>query len=172
MRSTTREVVIDLDKLEPTVAMPHLPENTKVVSEVAGLHIDQVVIGSCTNGRIQRPAGGRCYSEGEKGGGKCALYRHPRHPGDHPPSHEGGAAADLHRGRLRCLHPHLRPLPGWTHGRHGRGGALPSPPPTATLWAAWAMCSRKSSWPLPPWPPPLQWPAAWPTPASKANGEV
>ena len=47
------EVVIDLDTLEPTVAMPHLPENTKVVSEVAGLHIDQVVIGSCTNGRIQ-----------------------------------------------------------------------------------------------------------------------
>ena len=48
-----REVVIDLDTLEPTVAMPHLPENTKVVSEVAGLPIDQVVIGSCTNGRIQ-----------------------------------------------------------------------------------------------------------------------
>jgi len=48
-----REVVIDLDTLEPTVAMPHLPENTKVVSEVAGLHIDQVIIGSCTNGRIQ-----------------------------------------------------------------------------------------------------------------------
>ena len=47
------EVIIDLDTLEPTVAMPHLPENTKVVSEVAGLHIDQVVIGSCTNGRIQ-----------------------------------------------------------------------------------------------------------------------
>ncbi len=47
------EVVIDLDMLEPTVAMPHLPENTKVVSEVAGLPIDQVVIGSCTNGRIQ-----------------------------------------------------------------------------------------------------------------------
>ena len=47
------EVVIDLDTLEPTVAMPHLPENTRVVSEVAGLPIDQVVIGSCTNGRIQ-----------------------------------------------------------------------------------------------------------------------
>lgn len=46
------EVVIDLDRLEPTVAMPHLPENTKVVSEVAGLPIHQVVIGSCTNGRI------------------------------------------------------------------------------------------------------------------------
>lgn len=48
-----REIVIDLDELEPTVAMPHLPENTKVVSQVAGLPIDQVVIGSCTNGRIQ-----------------------------------------------------------------------------------------------------------------------
>lgn len=46
------EIVIDLDQLQPTVAMPHLPENTKVVSEVAGLPIDQVVIGSCTNGRI------------------------------------------------------------------------------------------------------------------------
>ncbi|MGE4277477.1 MAG: 3-isopropylmalate dehydratase large subunit [Lawsonibacter sp.] len=46
------EVIIDLDRLEPTVAMPHLPENTKVVSEVAGLPINQVVIGSCTNGRI------------------------------------------------------------------------------------------------------------------------
>jgi len=47
------EIIIDLNTLEPTVAMPHLPENTKVVSEVAGLPIDQVVIGSCTNGRIQ-----------------------------------------------------------------------------------------------------------------------
>ena len=47
-----REVVIDLNTLEPTVALPHLPENTKVVSEVAGTPIHQVVIGSCTNGRI------------------------------------------------------------------------------------------------------------------------
>lgn len=48
----SREVVIDLDKLEPTVALPHLPENTKPVSEVEGLSINQVIIGSCTNGRI------------------------------------------------------------------------------------------------------------------------
>ena len=33
--------------------MPHLPSNTKTVDEVAGKHLDQVVIGSCTNGRIQ-----------------------------------------------------------------------------------------------------------------------
>ena len=46
-------VVIDLDKLEPTVSMPHLPSNTKTVSEAAGIPIQQVVIGSCTNGRIK-----------------------------------------------------------------------------------------------------------------------
>ncbi len=46
------EVVIDLNTLKPTVALPHLPSNTKTVDEVKGMPIDQVVIGSCTNGRI------------------------------------------------------------------------------------------------------------------------
>jgi 3-isopropylmalate/(R)-2-methylmalate dehydratase large subunit len=42
----------DVSKLEPVVAMPHLPENIKLVTEAAGISIDQVVIGSCTNGRL------------------------------------------------------------------------------------------------------------------------
>ena len=46
------EVVIDLDTLEPTVSLPHLPSNTKTAKEVSGMKINQVVIGSCTNGRI------------------------------------------------------------------------------------------------------------------------
>ncbi len=46
-------VTIDLSKLKPTVSMPHLPSNTKTVEEVKGLTINQVVIGSCTNGRMQ-----------------------------------------------------------------------------------------------------------------------
>ena len=46
------EVFIELDKLRPTVSLPHLPSNTKTIDEVRGMHIDQVVIGSCTNGRI------------------------------------------------------------------------------------------------------------------------
>ncbi len=45
-------VTIDLSTLEPTVALPHLPSNTKTIGEVAGLKIDQCIIGSCTNGRI------------------------------------------------------------------------------------------------------------------------
>lgn len=43
---------IDLSKIEPTVSFPHLPENTKTISQVEDIKIDQVVIGSCTNGRI------------------------------------------------------------------------------------------------------------------------
>ena len=43
---------IDLGSLSPTVAFPHLPENTKTVKESGEVKIDQVVIGSCTNGRI------------------------------------------------------------------------------------------------------------------------
>ena len=44
---------IDLSTIKPTVAFPHLPENTKTVDEITEpIAIDQVVIGSCTNGRI------------------------------------------------------------------------------------------------------------------------
>ena len=43
---------IDLSKLEPTVSFPHLPENTREIGECGDVKIDQVVIGSCTNGRF------------------------------------------------------------------------------------------------------------------------
>ena len=43
---------IDLSEIEPTVSFPHLPENTHVVGSFDDIKIDQVVIGSCTNGRI------------------------------------------------------------------------------------------------------------------------
>ena len=48
----SRVVEIDLSKLDLTVALPHLPENTCLASECTDKTIDQVVIGSCTNGRI------------------------------------------------------------------------------------------------------------------------
>lgn len=43
---------IDLSAIKPTVAFPHLPENTKTIDEVGDVPIQQVVIGSCTNGRL------------------------------------------------------------------------------------------------------------------------
>ena len=48
-----QEYTIDLSKLKPTVAFPHLPENTRTVDEAGDIKIDQVVIGSCTNGRLE-----------------------------------------------------------------------------------------------------------------------
>ncbi|MBS7359815.1 MAG: 3-isopropylmalate dehydratase large subunit [Oscillospiraceae bacterium] len=46
-------IEIDLSTLVPTVACPHLPENTKPATELSDIKIDQVVIGSCTNGRME-----------------------------------------------------------------------------------------------------------------------
>ena len=47
-----RKVTIDLNTLQPTVSLPHLPSNTRTIGEAEGMEIQQAVIGSCTNGRI------------------------------------------------------------------------------------------------------------------------
>ena len=59
---------IDLSKIRPTVAFPHLPENTKTVDEegVTEVKIDQVVIGSCTNGRMEDLRMARDILKGKK----------------------------------------------------------------------------------------------------------
>jgi len=49
----TKVYEFDVSKLEPQVAFPHLPENTRPVSEAGNVTIHQVVIGSCTNGRME-----------------------------------------------------------------------------------------------------------------------
>jgi 3-isopropylmalate/(R)-2-methylmalate dehydratase large subunit len=48
-----RVVTIDVSAMAPQVSFPHLPENAKPVSEAAGIKVDQAVIGSCTNGRLE-----------------------------------------------------------------------------------------------------------------------
>ena len=48
-----KTVEIDLSAIVPTVACPHLPENTRPAAELGDIKIDQVVIGSCTNGRME-----------------------------------------------------------------------------------------------------------------------
>ena len=59
-----QEIVIDLSTLKSPVAFPHLPENTKTIDEAGDIKIDQVVIGSCTNGRLDDL---RCAAEILKG---------------------------------------------------------------------------------------------------------
>lgn len=51
--SYIQTIAIDLSQLEPTVSYPHLPENTHLAKEGESIQIDQVVIGSCTNGRLE-----------------------------------------------------------------------------------------------------------------------
>ncbi|WP_296241539.1 3-isopropylmalate dehydratase large subunit [uncultured Faecalicoccus sp.] len=51
--SYIQTITIDLSQLEPTVSYPHLPENTHLAKEGESIQIDQVVIGSCTNGRLE-----------------------------------------------------------------------------------------------------------------------
>ncbi len=51
--SYEKTYTIDISAIEPTVAFPHLPENAKVFGEFGDIPIDQVVIGSCTNGRLE-----------------------------------------------------------------------------------------------------------------------
>ncbi len=70
------EYTIDLSKLKPTVAFPHLPENTKTIDEITEeITIDQVVIGSCTNGRIDdlRCAAEVMQGEHVKKGVRCIV---------------------------------------------------------------------------------------------------
>ncbi len=58
---------IDLSKIKPTVAFPHLPSNTKFIEDVKeDIAIDQVIIGSCTNGRISDLAAAAKVLEGKK----------------------------------------------------------------------------------------------------------
>ena len=61
------EYTIDLSTLRPTIAFPHLPENTKTIDEITeDVKIDQVVIGSCTNGRIEDLRAAAKVMEGRK----------------------------------------------------------------------------------------------------------
>ena len=62
----TSVVTIDLSELKPTVSLPHLPSNTRTIDEVKGMPIDQVVIGSCTNGRISDLRGAASLLKGRK----------------------------------------------------------------------------------------------------------
>jgi len=61
-----RTIDIDLGAIEPTVAFPHLPENTRVIGEAGNVPIQQVVIGSCTNGWLSDMAAAAAILKGRR----------------------------------------------------------------------------------------------------------
>lgn len=70
------EYTIDLSEVKSTVSFPHLPENTHTIDEIDDIKIDQVVIGSCTNGRIQDMREAAKILEGRKvaDGVRCIVF--------------------------------------------------------------------------------------------------
>ena len=70
----------DVSLIEPQVAFPHLPENTKGISEVGDVRIDQVVIGSCTNGRIEDMRSAAAILKGNKADKNVRLIIIPATP--------------------------------------------------------------------------------------------
>ena len=70
------EYDIDLSEIKSTVSFPHLPENTHTIDEIDEIKIDQVVIGSCTNGRIQDMREAAKIFEGRKvaDGVRCIVF--------------------------------------------------------------------------------------------------
>ena len=74
---------IDLDAIEPLVALPDAVVNNSVrISEVAGQHIDQAFIGSCANGTLDDLAVAARVVQGRKVAHGHALHRHAGHAGD------------------------------------------------------------------------------------------
>ena len=124
MPNTKRPLRSTCGKLEPTVSYPHLPENTHPASEGKDIKIDQVVIGSCTNGRLEDMEAaynilkGKHIAKGVRGiiiPATMAVYKE---------CILRGWTDSFHRCGLHRVHPHLRPLPGRLHGHPGRGRAL------------------------------------------------
>ena len=70
----------DASNIEPQVAFPHLPENTKGISEVGEIPIHQVVIGSCTNGRIEDIRSAAAVLKGKKVAADIRLIVIPATP--------------------------------------------------------------------------------------------
>ena len=70
-----RVIEYDTSIIEPQVALPHLPSNTRPVGEVSNIELDQVVIGSCTNGRLEdlRLAAGILKGRKIRSGVRCIV---------------------------------------------------------------------------------------------------
>ena len=163
-----RTVEIDLSQIEPTVAFPHLPENAHPISQVGQIKIDQVVIGSCTNWRTWpwRPSSWRARRWPTMSAASSCL----------PPSTFSSSALTWAicppSSRLAALSPPPPAAPAWAATWESwPTEKSASPPPTGTLWAAWAASPRKFIWQAPPLPPPPPWPASSRTRGTKTREE-
>ena len=117
------EIRVDLSSLEPVVAFPHLPENTRPVSQV-GERADRPGRGGVLHQRADRGPPQRGGGDpGAQGPRRRADADLPGDPGDLAAGGPGRADGGVRRGGRGRVHPHLRPLPRRPHGDPGEGGA-------------------------------------------------
>ena len=76
---------IDVTDLAPQVTFGYKPDQVKDIGEMAGTPVDQIYIGSCTNGRIEDLRDAPHISQGPQAGPRRARHRHPGHPEDIQP---------------------------------------------------------------------------------------
>ena len=94
------EYTIDLSELKPTVAFPHLPENTRTIDNVGEVKVDQVVIGSCTNGRIEDMRIAAKILDGREVRKWCKMYYIPGNSGCLFTVYRRRSCFNIYKGRL------------------------------------------------------------------------
>lgn len=115
------EYTIDLSQIKPTVAFPHLPENARTFDDIPEVKIDQVVIGSCTNGRIEDL---RCAAEildGKKVAKNVRCIVIPATQKVYMQAMKEGLAGDIHKCRLCGFYTYLRSMSWRTYGYSCKG---------------------------------------------------
>ena len=111
-------IEIDLSALKPTVACPHLPENTKTIDELGHIEIQQSVIGSCTNGRIDDMRVAAEILKAVMSTRTCAPSLFPPHRRFISSASRKVLPRSSFSGR-DCFHPDLRPVSGRPYGHSG-----------------------------------------------------
>ena len=107
---------IDIGDIEPQIAFPHLPSNTRSVVNATGVTLDQVVLGSCTNGRIEDLRIAAAIMKGKTVNDNLRMIILPGSQRVYRQALTEGVNGGLHRrGRGHCS-AHLRPVPRRTHG--------------------------------------------------------
>jgi len=112
---------VDLSSLEPLVALPFLPSNVKPVSEVKGMRVDQVVIGSCTNGWIEDLRVAASILRGRKVAGGVRLIVIPGTPSIMVQAISEGIVEDIIRAGGAVSTPTCGPCLGGHMGILARG---------------------------------------------------
>ena len=123
-------IVIDLSEIRPTVAFPHLPENTRTIDEVGDISIDQVVIGSCTNGNIEDMETAAKILKGRKVADNVRCIIFPGTQNVYKEAIEERIRGNIHRRRRRHSPPTCGPCLGGHMGvlaarRESRGDHQP-----------------------------------------------